>query len=257
MPVPISVVLTVYNREHYLPDAIESVLSQTHQDFEFLIWDDGSTDRSVEIAQFYAAQDKRIRLIEAAHQGFTASLKAAIAQTTGTYFGCVDSDDLLAVQALEATAAVLDTQPSVGMVYTNYLEIDEKNQILGLGRRCQIPYSKERLLTNFMTFHFRLLRRSVFEQVGGIDLSFPCAQDYDLCLRLSEVADIYHLQHPLYAYRLHAGSVSQQKRYEQITCAQRAVENALQRRDLTDRYELDVELTCRLKLREKKFVAST
>ena len=66
MPVPISLVITVYNRERYLSSASESVLAQTRQDFELLIWDDGSTDRSVEIAKEYAKKDVRVRAVAAA-----------------------------------------------------------------------------------------------------------------------------------------------------------------------------------------------
>jgi hypothetical protein len=89
----VSLVITVYNREQYLSDAIESILTQTYTDFELLIWDDGSTDDSVEIAQHYATQDKRIRVIAAPHQGRAPALKAAMAEATGTYVGWVDSDD--------------------------------------------------------------------------------------------------------------------------------------------------------------------
>lgn len=64
-----SIVLTVYNRALYLESAIQSVLTQTKQDFELIIWDDGSSDQSIDIAQHYATQDKRVHLIAAPHQG--------------------------------------------------------------------------------------------------------------------------------------------------------------------------------------------
>src|SRR5918998_1386113 len=115
MTTPISIVITTYNRERYLSAAIESILAQTRCDFELLIWDDGSTDRSVEIANAYAKSDRRVRVVAAEHRGQTPSRKAAIAETTGTYIGYVDSDDLLAPTALEETAAVLDAKPGVGL----------------------------------------------------------------------------------------------------------------------------------------------
>ncbi|KAM3093128.1 glycosyltransferase family 2 protein [Phormidesmis sp. 146-35] len=96
-----SLIITVYNREQYLSLSIESVLTQTDRSFEFVIWDDGSTDQSLAIAQFYAAQDDRIRLIAAPHTGQVDSLIKAIALSTGTYIGLIDSDDLLAEEALE------------------------------------------------------------------------------------------------------------------------------------------------------------
>jgi cellulose synthase/poly-beta-1,6-N-acetylglucosamine synthase-like glycosyltransferase len=77
--------------------------------------------------------------------------------------GWVDSDDVLAPTALRETVAVFQAQPAVGLVYTNYQVIDEQGHIKYNGRACQIPYSPDRLLLDFMTFHFRLIRRSVFE----------------------------------------------------------------------------------------------
>lgn len=247
----VSIIVTVYNRDRYLGAAIESILNQTYSDFELLIWDDGSSDRSVDIAQDYARKDKRVRVITAEHQGRVAALKAAHAEVIGTYIGWVDSDDLLAPTALEATVAILNTQPTVGMVYTNYLVIDEDNQVKGLGQRCHIPYSKDRLLVDFMTFHFRLMRRSIYEQIGGVDPTLVC-EDYDICLKFSEVAEIYHLEQPLYYYRVHAQSISQQKRVEQILCAQQVIANALQRRGMADDYEIDVQITARYLLKRKK-----
>ncbi|MCA1995132.1 MAG: glycosyltransferase, partial [Coleofasciculus sp. S288] len=167
MTAPISLIITVYNRERYLSAAIASVLFQTHRHFELLIWDDGSTDRSLDIALTYAKRDSRVRVVAAEHQGEAASRKAAVEQTTGTYIGWVDSDDLLASTALQETVAVLDTNPDVGLVYTDYWTIDANNQVTHYGKRCHIPYSKDELLCKFMTFHFRLIRRSVFDQVGG------------------------------------------------------------------------------------------
>jgi glycosyltransferase involved in cell wall biosynthesis len=247
----ISIIMTVYNQERYLAPAIKSVLIQTRPDFEMLIWDDGSTDRSVEIARHFAQIDPRVRLVAAKHQGQTLSLLAAISETTCPYFGWVDSDDLLAPTALEETSAVLDVRPEIGLVYTDYQVIDKDNQLLGYGQRCHIPYSKERLLVDFMIFHFRLLRREVYEQVGGINKEFERAQDYDLCLRLSEVTDVEHLAKPLYYYRQHSLSVSQQARVEQILASQNAINQALQRRGLSDTYELDVEIVGRYCLRPK------
>ncbi len=248
----ISIIMTVFNRERYLERAVESVLAQTRRDFELLIWDDGSTDRSVEIARDYAKLDDRVRVTAYEHRGRTPALKAAIAETSGDYLGWVDSNDLLAPTALEETAAVLDAEPDVGLVYTDYVVIDESGRARGYGRRCRIPYSRDRLLLDFMTFHFRLIRRSVFDRVGGIDESFECAEDYDLCLRLSEAAEVRHVKKPLYYYRSHRESVSHRMRVEQIQCARRAIARALERRGLADRFEVDVQIRGRFSLRQRR-----
>ncbi len=237
----VSLVITVYNREQYLGAAIESVLAQTYSDFELIVWDDGSTDRSLEIAQEYACRDRRVRVVAAPHAGRVPALQAAIAKTTGIYLGWVDSDDLLDPKALEETVAILNAHQSVGMVYTDYLDMDESGQMLGYGYRCQIPYSRERLLLDFMTFHFRLIRRSVFDRVGGIDDSLDYVEDYDLCLRLSEVTEVRHIRKPLYYYRHHEGSASQQWRIEQVLRSRAIIRKALKRRGLSDQWEIHIQ----------------
>ncbi|MBD2740388.1 CHAT domain-containing protein [Coleofasciculus sp. FACHB-1120] len=236
MLLPISLVITAYNREHYLAATIESILAQTRQDFELLVWDDGSTDRTVEIARDYEARDRRVRVVAAEHQGRVSALQAAIAQTTGTYIGLVDSDDLLAPTAVQETATVLEANPEVGFVYTDYIDIDQSGKVIDYGKRCRIPYSKERLLLDFMTFHFRLMRRSFFDQVGGIEESFDYVEDYDLCLKLSEVAEVRHINKPLYYYRCHQASDSHTYTKQQAKNSCKAIARALQRRGLSDRF---------------------
>lgn len=255
----ISIVIVNYNRELYIGEAIASVLAQTWQDFELLIWDDGSTDGSVAIAQEYACQDRRVRVIEAHHQGVAEACKASISQTSGTYIGFVDSDDILAPTALAETAKVLNSHPETGFVYTDYLNIDESGKVINYGHRCHIPYSPERLLVDFMTFHFRLMRRSVYEQVGGVNASFSgIAYDYDLCLRLSEVAQVRRVQEPLYLYRNHSQSLSITRRTEQILWSKQAIAQALRRRGLADKLQIDVDLsTSRFILRRQKPLLSS
>ncbi|HEY9616735.1 MAG TPA: glycosyltransferase, partial [Microcoleaceae cyanobacterium] len=240
----ISLIITTYNDEQdYLRQAIDSVLQQTEPRFELLVWDDGSTiGNSVEIAQAYAQRDRRVRVIAAEHRGRVGALAGAVAQTTGQYLGWVDHDDLLDPSALEQTLKVLEAAPNLGVVYTDYLNINEQGQILGYGSACQIPYSPERLLVDFMTFQFRLMRRSVFERAGGLDAAIEFAEDYDLCLRLSEITEIQQLKQPLYYYRLHGTNTSVRYRIEQVLRSRLAVRRALERRGLSDRFTIDVEL---------------
>ncbi len=251
----ISIVIPVYNRERYVGAAIESVLNQTMGDFELVVWDDGSTDSSIDIAHHFAELDERVRVIASEHRGVAPAVKAAFAATTGTYIGSVDSDDLLAPTALEETAAILDAHLEVGMVYTDHQVIDENGQDRGLGARCHIPYSRDRMLVDFMTFHFRLLRRCVYDQVGGIDESFEQSEDYDLCLRLSEVSAVHHIPQALYYYRRHTANISNQN-LEALHWGYRASLQALKRRGLDKRYQLDLHNTGQLILRHKETIAS-
>ncbi len=181
-------------------------------------------------------------MVAAFHQGVSPSLKAALAQTTGTYIGLVDSDDLLAPTALEETVAVLEANPSLGFVYTDYIDINSQGKVIGYGKRCHIPYSKERLLLDFMTFHFRLMRRVVYEQVGGIDESIAHVPDYDICLKFSEIAPVQHLTKPLYYYRQHQASICSQQRIELDQNSVKAIAKALKRRRLAERFQVNLEI---------------
>lgn len=90
----ISVVISVYNGEKYLSEAIESVLNQTYKDFEFIIINDGSTDNSLEIIKKYQNQDERIVLISRENKGLVSSLNEGIEKAKGKYIARMDADDI-------------------------------------------------------------------------------------------------------------------------------------------------------------------
>ena len=234
----ISLIMTVYNREKYLKKAISSVIAQSFGDWELIIWDDGSSDKSVQIARDFTQKDIRIKLIESEHKGRVQSLINAHKLANGEYLGWIDSDDMLHPNCLKQTLEVL-LNTYGGMVYTNCWVIDSKEKQKYLDPRSQIPFSQQRLLTDFITFHFRLIRHEIFNAVGGINPFFKVAMDYDLCLRISELTEIYHLPLPLYFYREHYESISREKQKFQSYYSQLAIKQALVRRKLD--YELVVE----------------
>ncbi len=248
----ISLIMPTFNRAPFIAAAIGSILRQTERDFELIVWDDGSTDDTGEVARHAAGDDPRVRVMRSeTNGGISVSINAAARFITGNYMGWVDSDDGLAPTALSETRAVLDANPNVGMVYTDYLVMDESGRVTGQGTRTKIPYSKDRLLIDFMTFHFRLMRRELFHQAGALDEQMDAAQDYDLCLRLSEITEIQHLARPLYLYRVHKNTISSANRLRQIMKAKEAIEKALRRRKMDGDYELDLELVGRFRLKKK------
>lgn len=236
----ISIITTVYNRAAFLEAAVRSVRAQTFGDFEHIVFDDGSDDGSIELARRLASEDARVRLIESAHVGVVGALKAAHGYARGRFIGWVDSDDLLVETALEETMAALGARPDAGLVFTDHVLIDAESRVVVEAARPMRAFSAERLLTEFVSFHFRLFRREVFESCGGIDDSFSAAADYDFCLRASEVCRFIHLPRVLYCYRVHGGAISRVRRAEQIENSRRAVEAALRRRGLSVRVRLEV-----------------
>lgn len=251
-PPTVSILMCVHNRERFVDVAIKSVLAQTRTDLELVLLDDGSTDGSLAICRAHAQRDPRVRLFEGERKGAVRALNAAHTHACGRFIGWVDSDDMLHAEALAHTVAVLESRPNVGLVYTDHLIIDEHNKASGVGHKATIPYSKEKLLTDFVTFHFRLFRRELFDQVGGLDESFTAAADYDFCLRMSEIIEFAKVEKPLYAYRVHAHSISTSRRLEQIEMSARAVRRALVRRELADSTVLDVEILSRFHLRPRR-----
>src|SRR5580765_4617753 len=135
MPPRISLIIPAWNRAAYVGLAIKSVLAQTRGDFELLVRDDASTDDTLKVAQQAAKGDPRVRIVAGEHVGMPHALNEAAKLVSAPYFGWVDSDDMLAEGALRETAAILDQRPEVGVVYTNYLNIDTTGTVRGLGHR--------------------------------------------------------------------------------------------------------------------------
>jgi len=237
----VSIVIPVYNREKYLGIAVDSVLRQTYTDWELIISDDGSTDATLDLARNFALYDHRIRVLTAEHKGAVHALIAGFGAARGEYIGQLDSDDVLEPEAIRLTVEALDGDEECGMVYTNYIDIDENGQKMRPGRRCSIPYSPERMLNEFMTFHFRLIRKSIYDKIGGFNTQFNNIEDYDLCLRLSEVTNIKKIDEFLYLYRFHPDSTKvTMDHLERINLCKEAITQALQRRGMGDTHKVCV-----------------
>ena len=252
MAPPVSIVVPVHNGRAFVTEAVSAALAQTHPSVEVVVWDDGSTDGSLDVARDAAGGDGRARFFRSERRrGLTATLNLAVAETTGTYVGSADADDRLHPGAVAATAAALDRSPGVGLAYTRHREIDAAGLPGRVGPRAEVPFDPNRLLIDFMVFHFRLFRRSLFDRLGGFDESYACAQDYDFVLRASEAARVERVPEVLYDYRLHGGSVSQTRAAEQLACSRRAVESALRRRGADRAFALRVDDLERFSLRRR------
>ncbi|MBL8746539.1 MAG: glycosyltransferase [Phycisphaerae bacterium] len=248
----VSLITTIFNREAFLEAAVRSVRTQTFADFEHILYDDGSTDGSLALAQRLAKEDARVRVVAGERRGVVGALKRAHEHARAPLIGWLDSDDLLVNTALEETVAALAGDPTAGLVFTDHVLIDARGRVLPERARAVKPFAPERLLTELVSFQFRLFRREVFDACGGIDDSFTAAPDYDFCLRASEVARFVHLPRPLYCYRQHPGAISSSRRIEQIENSRRAVERALVRRGLDRRFRLQVDISAVFSILERE-----
>lgn len=122
----VSVVMPVHNALPFLDDAVRSILDQTHRNFEFVIYDDASTDGSTERLREWAAQDERVRLIEGEKNlGPVGSSMMAVDKSTGAFVARMDADDLSHPQRLELELRVLEANPAAGLVGTMFDIIDD------------------------------------------------------------------------------------------------------------------------------------
>lgn len=181
----VSIVIPSYNCDRYLPEAIESVLAQTYQDFEIIVVDDGSTDRTSEVLQGYG---DRVRAIRQQNQGVAKARNHGIQQSQGAWIAFLDADDVLLPHKLAAQLAIADADPELGIVHSGWNRVDaDGNVLMPVELWHQIP---ELTLETWLRWKpvlpsAMLFRRDWLLQVGGFDPRFPPAEDTELLLRLA------------------------------------------------------------------------
>lgn len=127
----ISVIMPAYNAEQYISEAIESILNQTYSNFEFIIIDDGSTDRTVEMVQSYS--DPRIRFVQNEHNlGVAATLNRGLKLATGEYIARMDADDIALRERFGKQVSFLDMHPEIAVFRHRHREIWGDTRYCGL-----------------------------------------------------------------------------------------------------------------------------
>lgn len=198
----ISVITGFYNRSFLLERTIESILKQTWEDFELIVFDDASTDggaeRLLELARIY--DDPRIRpILHRENQGFVLGLRQAIDVSRGEYIAIQGSGDASLPKRLEFQAKLLDVRPEVGAVGGWYYNVDESSGSRRIRTQDAGRSSFGSLLHKNVFSHGEvMIRRSTYELVGGYRAEFANSQDYDLWLRISKVAELATVPEPIY-----------------------------------------------------------
>jgi len=199
--------MPMFNCERYVHGAINSILAQTFTNFELLVMDDGSTDRSSAVARSY--KDPRLRVISDTHCGLVATLNRGIDGARGEYIARMDADDLSQPKRLERQVSYMEAHPELIMVGTDAHIIDLDGKLTG--QYLQMPRRGQRIrvaLCGANTFIHGsvLMRRRAVLNVGGYRSEFITAEDYDLWLRLGEIGTVANLTAPLYKLRVHHNS---------------------------------------------------
>ena len=208
----ITVLMSVYNGEKYLREAVDSILSQTFTDFEFLIIDDASTDRTPEILRSY--KDPRIMIVtNKENLGLTKSLNKGLALARGEYIARMDADDISLQERFEKQLMFLETHPDIVLVGTSFQAIDYEGNLLEdfILPRYILPtniHYCDLLKSNFFVHGSVIFRREVVEKLSGYNELFRRCQDYALWLQMAKSYSLYIIPDVLYKLRIHDDSVS-------------------------------------------------
>lgn len=225
----VSVVMSVFNGEPYLREAVDSIANQTFADFEFIIVDDGSTDGTADILKSY--DDPRIQVIDQENRGLTASLNQAAGLANGRLIARMDADDISEPTRLEKQVMFMKANRDVGLVGTWYFEIDGQNRKRAEKEFPVADYDLRKTMIRYNPFcHGSVMfRKALFDKVGGYDESFKKAQDYDLWFKMVSRAKLANIPEYLFQRRYTNDNISIADENAQISYALAARKNAIKR----------------------------
>lgn len=205
----LSVVMLVYNAEKYLAEAIDSVLNQTFRDFEFIIINDGSTDRSQEIISTY--KDKRIRLINNPNRGIPYSRNLGLKEARGEFLAWFDSDDIILPKRFEKQIRFLQANEQFGVCGTWLHRFNgTKNYTAKVSKDPEIIKAKLLFKTSVLNAT-AMYRLSMIKKAGvKFNNDLPISEDYDFYLQCSKHFPLTNLQEVLYRYRASETSIVKQ-----------------------------------------------
>lgn len=210
----VSVLIPAFNRAEFIKETVNSVLNQEYPNVELIVVDDGSTDGTFEILSEYAGQGKLKLLTHPGREnkGQSAALNLALGATSGEFVAILDSDDLFLPGKLSAQVEYLNKHPDVGLVY------GMGEGINGSGQWLYDIHSPDHVEPNdpnavlldcyFLLPQNSLVRRSVFDQVGGFEEDFRAAQDHDMLVRIAEKTRFGFIPIKVFQYRRHGDSIS-------------------------------------------------
>lgn len=230
----ISVLMSVYNGSQYLHESVKSVLNQTSNNFEFIIIDDGSTDRSWEILKEFSRQDSRIVLIKNEENvGLTKSLNKGLQVAQGEYIARQDADDISLPTRFAQQVTYLDESKEAVLVSANYSYIDAQGSFIN-----SLNLSDDPDVTGwYLLFYNRIgahglamFRREAAIALGGYLESYRYSQDYEFWQRLRTLGKLKILPEILQLYRRsHSESISVKAKPEQEALSVKASQQAIEK----------------------------
>jgi len=215
----VSVIIPAHNAELFIRESVDSALAQTHRDVEVIVVNDNSTDDTPRILREYG---NRIRLLHQRNGSAAASRNAGAKIATGDWLALLDADDLWEPTKLERQLAITTSTCS----YTNRTNIGSRGDVPELQSDVTTMHDGDVFMPlllegNFMTNSSVMVRRHIFERLGGFTTTLKNAEDWDLWLRIAEHHRVSYCPEPLIKYRFHAGGKS--RNHKAMAVARRAV----------------------------------
>ena len=203
--------MPVYNGGEYLKETIDSVLRQTFTDFELLIVNDGSTDKSKSIIDAYSKKDDRIRAFHRKNSGLVETLNFAISEANAAYLARIDADDPSFESRLQEQYSLFDKDKSLVLVGGGFEIIDENGYFIETIHPPIIDKDIRRtlMLRNPFGHSGVMYKKSAVIKAGLYSNQFGPTEDYDLWIRLSKIGSLANLPKPIYRYRINRKGVSQ------------------------------------------------
>ncbi|MDX1379391.1 MAG: glycosyltransferase, partial [Anaerolineales bacterium] len=220
----VSVVTSVYNGEKYLRSSLRSILQQEGVDFELIVVNDGSNDRSGMILKEMAENDERIHLIERHNKGLTSSLIEGCSKARGTYIARHDTDDISLPDRLKTLAEMLEQQSELVFASSWAEVIGPEDELLYRYTRPAGAEAATRMLLETRTgppgHGSVMFRKDAYEAVGGYREQMYYAQDSDLWLRFGLIGKLGYAQEVLYRYRVSHESISGALHFQKLAYAE-------------------------------------
>lgn len=231
----VSVVTSVYNGEMYLSESIESILQQSYSDFEFIIIDDGSNDRTPEILNSYTTDSRIIILTNPKKLGLSKSFNIGIKNSSGEYIARHDADDISMKNRLTVQKTYLDQHQDVSILASSNIYINQLGEIISVANRgADANINHWRLFFSNPIIHSSTMyRKSQILSLGGYDENLTHSEDYDLWCRAAKKFSIIQLPDILVKFRKHKNSFTHSNRsiasQSSISISQKHISNYLKR----------------------------
>lgn len=202
----VTVYITNYNYGKFISESIDSVLNQTFQDFEIIVIDDGSTDGSREIIREYE-KNKKISVIYQQNKGLTISNNIAISVAKGEFIMRLDADDYLDANALYLLYNEFEKDEELGMVFGDWYEVDEYNNVISIERRHD--FDKDVSILDLPAHGAcTMFRLRYLKDLQGYDESLTRQDGYELWFRFVKKYKIKSLNIPIFYYRKHGDNLT-------------------------------------------------